>query len=74
MELFPDPFDLPHYACFADGSEIEVAMLENVREAASASTIYFDWEEGDVLIIDNMLCAHGRAPYTGNRKILVAMA
>ncbi|MFJ8027014.1 hypothetical protein [Streptomyces sp. NPDC096311] len=28
----------------------------------------------DVLVVDNMLAAHGREPFTGPRKIAVAMA
>ena len=32
------------------------------------------WQEVDVLLLDNMLVAHGRAPYTGARAILVGMA
>ena len=30
-------------------------------------------QEGDILMLDNMLSAHGRNPYTGPRKILVTM-
>jgi hypothetical protein len=30
-------------------------------------------ERGEVLLVDNMLVAHARYPYSGPRKILVAM-
>jgi alpha-ketoglutarate-dependent taurine dioxygenase len=40
------------------------------REAA----VCFAWQKGDLLMVDNMLVAHGRAPFTGPRRILVAMA
>ncbi|CAL9395764.1 hypothetical protein SUDANB6_01355 [Streptomyces sp. enrichment culture] len=32
-----------------------------------------DWREGDILVIDNVLTAHGRRPFEGTRRILVAM-
>jgi hypothetical protein len=31
------------------------------------------WRAGDVLILDNLLAAHGRMPFTGKRKVLLAM-
>ena len=31
-------------------------------------------QAGDVLMLDNMLAAHGRRPFKGRRKILVAMS
>jgi hypothetical protein len=33
----------------------------------------FPWQAGSAVLIDNLLMAHGRNPYTGPRKILVAM-
>jgi alpha-ketoglutarate-dependent taurine dioxygenase len=37
-------------------------------------TVSFAWQRGDILMLDNMLVAHGRNPYASPRKILVAMA
>jgi alpha-ketoglutarate-dependent taurine dioxygenase len=36
--------------------------------------VAFPWQKGDILMVDNMLAAHGREPFTGPRKIMVAMA
>jgi alpha-ketoglutarate-dependent taurine dioxygenase len=38
------------------------------------TAVSFPWREGDVLMNDNMLVAHARNPYQGERKIVVAMA
>jgi alpha-ketoglutarate-dependent taurine dioxygenase len=66
--------ELPQHACFGDGSEIPDEVLDSVRNAFKQLTVYFPWQKGDVLIIDNMLMAHGRAPFSGPREILVAMS
>jgi len=44
-----------------------------VREAFEAETVVFRWETGDVLLLDNMLVAHGRRPFKGDRKIVAAL-
>jgi alpha-ketoglutarate-dependent taurine dioxygenase len=69
-----DPFAMPQYGCFGDGTPIPDALLDEVRAAATALTVAFPWERGDLLMIDNMLTMHGRSPFTGARKILVAMS
>ena len=66
--------DLPTNTYYGDGSPIESEVLEELREAYHQETVAFPWREGDILLLDNMLAAHGRAPFTGQRKILVAMA
>ena len=40
-----------------------------------ADTITFDlqWEDGDLAIIDNFLCMHGRRSFTGTRKVLASL-
>lgn len=68
------PFDMPQYGCFGDGSPIPDAMLQTVREETARHTVAFPWERGDFLMIDNMLTSHGRSPFTGERRILVAMS
>lgn len=66
--------NLPRNTYFADGSPIPDAMLDEVRAVLDAETVTFAWEEGDVLMLDNMLAAHARAPFSGPRKVVVAMA
>lgn len=66
--------EMPRNACFADGSAIPDAMLDEVRAVLAAQTVSFRWQAGDVLMLDNMLAAHARAPFKGPRKVVVAMA
>jgi len=66
--------DLPNNTYYGDGSPIELSVLDAIREAYRMETVSFAWQEGDILMLDNMLVAHGRNPYAGRRKILVAMA
>ncbi|HEU4532744.1 MAG TPA: TauD/TfdA family dioxygenase, partial [Polyangiaceae bacterium] len=66
--------DLPRQAYYGDGSPIEPDALAEVRAAYQRLAIEFAWRDGDILLLDNVLVAHGRTPYRGPRKVLVAMA
>jgi amino acid adenylation domain-containing protein len=66
--------DLPRNTFYGDGSPIEAEALRNISEAYSESSVAVDWQAGDVLMLDNMLASHGREPYAGTRKVVVAMA
>jgi len=66
--------DLPRNAYYGDGSPIEVSIMDEIRAIYEQEAISFPWQEGDILMLDNMLTAHGRNPYGGERKIVTAMA
>jgi len=68
------PEQLPNNSYYGDGSPIEPEVMETLRAAYHAETIMFPWERGDVLMLDNMLVAHARSPFTGSRQVLVGMA
>jgi alpha-ketoglutarate-dependent taurine dioxygenase len=66
--------DLPRNVYYGDGSAIDPADLDCVCEAYEHEKIVFPWSKGDVLLLDNMLAAHGRNPFTGERRVVVEMA
>jgi hypothetical protein len=66
------PLDINTF--YGDGTPIEAETLENIHAAYEQATVAFPWQPGDILMVDNMLVAHGRAPFSGPRRIVVAMA
>jgi alpha-ketoglutarate-dependent taurine dioxygenase len=66
--------DYPRNAYYGDGSPIEPEALGEVREAYEREAVTFPWQAGDVLMLDNMLAAHGRRPFEGARRVVVGMA
>jgi alpha-ketoglutarate-dependent taurine dioxygenase len=65
--------DYPRNVCYGDGMPIEDSVVSEIGDLYRQTTVTFTWQEGDVLMLDNMLTAHGRNPYVGPRKIVVAM-
>lgn len=66
--------DLPRNAYYGDGSPIEASVLDEIREIYQQEAVTFPWQKGDILMLDNMLTAHGRMPFSGPRKVVVGMA
>jgi len=72
LELFGRE-GLPNDTVFGDGGEIPEDVVAHLRNQYRAAASRFDYQTGDVLLIDNMHTAHAREPFTGDRRIAVAM-
>ncbi|SES40389.1 TauD/TfdA family dioxygenase [Actinokineospora terrae] len=68
----PDGF--PNNSYYGDGSVIPDDVVAHLRQCYRAASTRFDYQRDDLLVVDNMSAAHGREPFTGPRKIAVAMA
>ena len=64
---------LPRNTFFGDGTPIDAAMLDEISAVYRDTMLSFDWQAADTLILDNLLMSHGRAPFAGKRRVLVAM-
>jgi len=66
--------DMPQSVTFADGSPIPADYVIHIQDRGLHAAIDVDWRTGDLLLIDNILVGHGRRPFTGQRRVLVAMS
>jgi len=66
--------NIPRNASYGNGESFESEVLNHIREVYLQEKIKFKWYKGDIMILDNVLMAHGREPYTGERKVAVAMS
>jgi alpha-ketoglutarate-dependent taurine dioxygenase len=69
-----DEDELPQFVTFADGSPIPDEYVTRIRDRGLAAAVDVDWHHGDLLLVDNVAVAHGRRPFTGARRVLVAMS
>ena len=65
--------DLPRNVYYGDGSEIEDEVIAQINQAYDQHAYISEWQQGDFIILDNMMVAHGRLPFEGDRKVVVAM-
>ena len=70
---YPEEDPLSTNTLFGDGSPIGAEVVEELRDLYASASSRRRWEPGDVLVIDNMLTAHARAPYQGKRQVVVVM-
>jgi alpha-ketoglutarate-dependent taurine dioxygenase len=71
-KLFADE-DLPRNVYFGDGATIPDDVVDQIGELYEQLCVEFTWQRGDLVAVDNMLVSHARRPFSGERKLLVAM-
>lgn len=62
-----------HEVYYADQEPIARDDIYHIMDVLDANTIHFPWHKGDVLLLDNVLTMHGRATFSGKRRVLTAM-
>jgi hypothetical protein len=72
LSIMPEE-DLPRNVYYGDGSPIETSVMQEIDELYKRLSVSFPWQKHDVLMMNNMLVAHSRNPYVGERKIVVAL-
>ncbi|BCA53908.1 hypothetical protein W02_10480 [Nitrospira sp. KM1] len=68
-----DEDSVPRNVYYGDGSPIDDAIVDEIGALYERTAVRFPWQEGDIVMLDNMLVAHARDPFVGPRKIVVAM-
>jgi alpha-ketoglutarate-dependent taurine dioxygenase len=71
-QLF-DEEDMPRNVYFGDGTPIPDEVMNRIGDLFEELCVEFPWEKGDLIAVDNMLVSHARRPFSGPRKLLVAM-
>jgi alpha-ketoglutarate-dependent taurine dioxygenase len=65
--------EMPRNCYYGDGTPIPDEAMYHIMDLYRQYEVSTPWEKGDVVMLDNMLAAHGRNPFVGERKILVVM-
>jgi alpha-ketoglutarate-dependent taurine dioxygenase len=65
---------LPFNTRFGDGAPVGEDVVALLNEVYEAHTAREPWQDGDLLLVDNIRTAHSRQPFEGSREVLVGMA
>ncbi|WP_329249528.1 TauD/TfdA family dioxygenase [Streptomyces canus] len=64
---------LPFNTRFGDGGPIDADVVRTINEVYDAHTVREPWQDGDLLLVDNIRTAHSREPFEGPREVLAAL-
>ncbi|MEU0136830.1 amino acid adenylation domain-containing protein [Streptomyces sp. NPDC006296] len=67
------PDGLPFDTAAGDGTPVTADTVERINAVYDRFTVGEPWQEGDVLLVDNIRTAHAREPYAGDREIAVVL-
>lgn len=73
-KVFGSPDCFPKMAFYGDGTMIAHEDILAIDAACTRSECRFDWDNGDIMLLDNQRVAHARHSFEGERTVLVAMA
>ena len=72
--IYQDPYEFPTYVTYGDGKEIEELVVKEIMNTIDQVTMAPQWNQHELLLVDNEMVSHGRNSFTGDRTVLVAMS
>jgi hypothetical protein len=63
----------PYDTTFGDGTRISGEQMNELYKVLRACRVGFPWSQGDLMLLDNYITAHGRNEYSGMRDVQVAL-
>ncbi|MEJ2853352.1 MULTISPECIES: TauD/TfdA family dioxygenase [unclassified Saccharothrix] len=64
---------LPLNTRYGDGEPLTADVVHLLNKTYEACTKATPWQEGDLLVLDNIRTAHSREPYRGDRRVVVTL-
>ncbi|WP_338672948.1 TauD/TfdA family dioxygenase [Streptomyces sp. SCSIO 30461] len=65
---------LPFTTRYGNGDPLDQDTVNLINSVYDAHTRREPWQDGDLMLVDNLRTAHSREAYEGDRSVLVAMA
>ena len=65
---------LPFNTRFGNGDPIGADVIQLINDTYEANSAREQWQNGDLMLVDNVRTAHGREPFEGSREVVVAMS
>ena len=65
--------EYPTHTTYGDGEEFAEHEIDNHRRCIWESAVGFDWQNGDILFLDQMIVQHSRLSFEGDRKVGVSL-
>jgi alpha-ketoglutarate-dependent taurine dioxygenase len=63
----------PYFVSLGDGKQLTEEEFFAIHDELERRRVDFDWQAGDVLLLENKLTGHGRTPFHGARDIQVML-
>ncbi|MFJ1602507.1 TauD/TfdA family dioxygenase [Streptomyces sp. NPDC088253] len=65
---------LPFNTRYGNGDSISPDTVDLINQVYQAHTVREPWQDGDLLLVDNVRTAHSREAYEGPRNVMAALA
>ncbi len=65
--------EYPCHTTYGDGKEFEQDEIDHHRRCVWESAVGFEWQNGDILFLDQMIVQHSRLSFEGDRKVGVSL-